>query len=71
MSEPHTQVVCDAGPLIHLDELNCLDLLHDFNEVLIPDQVWKEVAHHRPAALAESPFTRVTISLSTEPTCKP
>ena len=22
-------VVCDAGPLIHLDELDCLDLLGD------------------------------------------
>jgi len=24
-------VVCDAGPLIHLDELECLILLKDFN----------------------------------------
>jgi len=27
-------VVCDAGPAIHLDELGCLDLLIDFQEVL-------------------------------------
>ncbi len=27
-------VVCDAGPAIHLDELCCLDLLIDFQEVL-------------------------------------
>jgi hypothetical protein len=27
-------VVCDAGPLIHLDELGCMDLLLDFSEVL-------------------------------------
>ena len=27
-------VVCDAGPLIHLDELGCLGLLSDFREVL-------------------------------------
>jgi hypothetical protein len=26
-------VVCDAGPLIHLDEIDCLDLLSDFAEV--------------------------------------
>jgi hypothetical protein len=24
---PSTPVVCDAGPLIHLDEVGCLDLL--------------------------------------------
>ena len=27
-------VVCDAGPIIHLDELDCLDLLSDFRQVL-------------------------------------
>ena len=45
-------VVCDAGPLIHLDELGCLDLLEDFGEVLVPDAVWREVMQHRPSALA-------------------
>lgn len=44
-------VVCDAGPLIHLDELDCLDLLADFAEILVPDAVWQEVVHHRPNAL--------------------
>jgi len=44
-------VVCDAGPVIHLDELNCLDLLRDFGEVLLPDVVWQEVQRHRPSAL--------------------
>jgi predicted nucleic acid-binding protein len=44
-------VVCDAGPLIHLDELGCLDLLSDFREVLVPAEVWNEVARHRSAAL--------------------
>ncbi|MCX7419402.1 MAG: DNA-binding protein [Planctomycetia bacterium] len=45
-------VVCDAGPLIHLDELGCLDLLSDFREVLVPSTVWREVETHRPTALA-------------------
>jgi predicted nucleic acid-binding protein len=45
-------VVCDAGPLIHLDELACLDLLSDFSEVLVPRAVWHEVERHRPQALA-------------------
>ena len=44
-------VVCDAGPLIHLDEVGALDLLGDFREVLVPDAVWRELEHHRPAAL--------------------
>lgn len=44
-------VVCDAGPLIHLDELDALDLLVDFAGVLVPDAVWREVEKHRPAAL--------------------
>ena len=30
-------VVCDAGPIIHLDELGCLDLLADFNAILLTD----------------------------------
>lgn len=44
-------VVCDAGPLIHLDELGSLDLLSDFPRVLIPSGVWREVLGHRPGAL--------------------
>jgi predicted nucleic acid-binding protein len=51
MSESSFKVVCDAGPLIHLDELACIPLLDDFDEVLVPEQVWQEVAQHRPTAL--------------------
>lgn len=47
-------VVCDAGPIIHLDELDCLSLLNDFDQVLIPSQVWQEVALHRHGALRNS-----------------
>lgn len=50
-TEPYPAVVCDAGPLIHLDQLDSLDLLFDFASVLVPDAVWGEVAHHRPRAL--------------------
>ncbi|HYN22333.1 MAG TPA: DNA-binding protein [Thermoanaerobaculia bacterium] len=49
-------VVLDAGPLIHLDELKCLDLLADFPSVLVPDEVWNEVRRHRPQALEIPPF---------------
>lgn len=48
---PALLVVCDAGPLIHLDELNCPDLLADFSRVVVPDVVWREVELHRPTAL--------------------
>ncbi len=57
-------VVCDAGPLIHLDELGCLDLLSDFRDALVPDAVWKEVARHRPSALRRRSvdLQRVTVN---------
>lgn len=44
-------VVCDAGPLIHLDQLDSLDLISDFDPLLVPEEVWAEVLHHRPRAL--------------------
>ena len=40
--------VIDAGPLIHLDELNCLDLLEGFGAIHLPAKVKEEVAVHRP-----------------------
>jgi predicted nucleic acid-binding protein len=46
-------VICDAGPLIHLDELGCLDLLGGFSEVWVPEAVWREVERHRPGALVD------------------
>jgi predicted nucleic acid-binding protein len=41
-------VVSDAGPLIHLDELGCLDLLANLGQVSVPRAVWLEVTVHRP-----------------------
>lgn len=57
-------VVCDAGPLIHLDELDCLDLLGDFPEVLVPEAVWREVLKHRPPALEKKTVVLVRIAPS-------
>lgn len=54
MSSASFEVVCDAGPLIHLDELGCLDLLTDFRAILVPEQVWQEVQHHRPVVFQHS-----------------
>lgn len=63
------EVVCDAGPLIHLHELDSLDLLVDFQEAFVPEQVWDEVSRHRPAALELSglPLRRVPVAISQEP----
>ncbi|MGA7877524.1 MAG: hypothetical protein WCA08_17825 [Desulfoferrobacter sp.] len=55
---PTGVVVCDSGPIIHLDELGCLDLLEDFPRVLVPHSVWEEVQSHRPRA-----FSRPNVSL--------
>ncbi len=48
------KAVCDAGPIIHLDELKCLELLADFEEIIIPFAVEKEIEKHRPSALQNS-----------------
>jgi predicted nucleic acid-binding protein len=61
------EVVCDAGPLIHLDEIGLLDLLSDFREIYVPFQVWAEVERHRPTAL-RSPvrLRRVSVEISAD-----
>ncbi len=68
MRRSSLDVVCDAGPLIHLDELGCLDLLADFRAVLVPEQVWREVEHHRPDALnhPDVDLQRATVDLSVD-----
>jgi len=50
-------VVCDAGPILHLDELESLPLLRDFKTVLVPQAVWDEVSRHRPQALKHPEVT--------------
>jgi predicted nucleic acid-binding protein len=45
--------VCDAGPLIHLDELGCLPLLDEFS-VWVPEAVRREVSYHRPALFVQA-----------------
>jgi predicted nucleic acid-binding protein len=60
--------ICDAGPLIHLAEIGCLDLLRDFQAVLIPEQVRVEVARHRPDALVSELSVRyVSVEVSEDP----
>jgi len=70
MSSASIEIVCDAGPLIHLDEFECLHLLDDFDTVLVPEQVWQEVSHHRPSALTNPKVTlqKISINVSLHPT---
>jgi predicted nucleic acid-binding protein len=62
-------VVCDAGPIIHLDELDCISLLNDFDQVLVPSQVCREVAHHRPSALSTSGLSiqQIDVTICSDP----
>lgn len=64
--ESRAEIVCDAGPLIHLDELDCLELLSDFKTLWVPAQVWDEAVHHRPTLSgASNPvFQRLSIEIS-------
>lgn len=66
MSEGSIKVVCDAGPLIHLEEVGCISLLNDFDEVIVPEQVWQEIAYHRPKALMQTDvkLTKVKVAIS-------
>ncbi|GMQ78330.1 MAG: hypothetical protein BMS9Abin02_0833 [Anaerolineae bacterium] len=58
MSDRGLIIICDAGSLIHLDELGCLHLLDDFDQILVPMQVAQEVHSHRPEILTD-PGTRL------------
>jgi predicted nucleic acid-binding protein len=62
-------ILCDAGPLIHLDEVGCLDLLAEFQAVLVPEQVRSEVARHRPTALTDPgvELRVIPVTISSEP----
>ncbi|TLD39971.1 MAG: hypothetical protein JETT_3766 [Candidatus Jettenia ecosi] len=42
-------VILDAGPIIHLEEIDSLYLLTDFERLIIPDAVWREVEYHSPS----------------------
>jgi predicted nucleic acid-binding protein len=66
-----TDAVLDSGPLIHLAELDALDVVCDFSSLFIPQVVRDEVGRHQPGALTHSfnlhviaaPFPHATISI--------
>jgi predicted nucleic acid-binding protein len=61
MTKSATSVVCDAGPIIHLDELGSLYLMRDFERILLPEGVHEEVSKHRPGALTGSEIKWIII----------
>lgn len=65
-----TSVVCDAGPIIHLDELDCLHLMEDFERVFVPDIIRKEVLAYRRVPFEDSnvKWTGVTHQFPVEAT---
>jgi predicted nucleic acid-binding protein len=52
-------VVCDAGPVIHLHELEALDLLSGYQPLMIPTTVSVEITQHRMIAFSDFRFTIV------------
>jgi predicted nucleic acid-binding protein len=61
-SDPPPLLIADAGPIIHLDEIDTLWILGAFPQILVPPTVWEEVKFHRPSAL-----TRPGLSFSVTP----
>lgn len=63
-------VVCDAGPLIHLDQLQSLDLLPDLGRLVMPHAVWEEVKHHRPQFVPQPPLVIERLDVKTRENLK-
>ena len=49
------EVISDSSPIIHLDEMQCLDLLSDFKRILIVPTVSDEIIKYRPQLLKNIP----------------
>ena len=62
MTNSITKIVCDAGPIIHLDELNCLDLLNDFQEIILPSIVCEEITRYRSSVLKRHELQFTTLA---------
>ncbi len=45
--------VLDAGPIIHLDQIESLDLLRDLGKLFVPESVAWEAEKHRPGVSAK------------------
>lgn len=61
-------VVADAGPLLHLDELDALDVLSDLGEILVPPAVHRELLQHRPSLPQRCPQLKLLAAVPAAPT---
>ena len=70
MTKSPLKIVCDAGPIIHLDELDCLHLLNDFQEILIGPTVKNEIQMNQKNIFSRFnlQITEVTLKPPTNPT---
>jgi len=55
-------VICDAGPIIHLDEIGHLYLMKDFEKVLVPVGVRQEVLKHRAITFRDHNMRCIDVS---------
>ncbi len=51
-------IICDAGPIIHLDELECLTILN-FPEIVIPKTVHEEINNTRLISFDKYPNLKI------------
>jgi hypothetical protein len=58
MIEEARDIVCDTGPILHLDELGCLDLLADFKEILLSGRYPWAPSHGKPCRIFR-PFSNI------------
>ncbi len=66
-TDSKTMAVCDAGPIIHLDELDSLDLISDFHPLIISKSVQIEVTKHRQNALHHAGIVFKAIDIISPP----
>jgi len=67
MTKSTSKLVCDAGPIIHLDELNCLHLLTDFQKIILSNIVCEEIKMYRPLALKRQNLSFTKLSQKIPP----
>lgn len=63
-------IVSDAGPLIHLHELECLDLLADMGKTLVPSEAWAEAVRHRGTLATAHLAGLSVVDVSGEPSAR-
>ncbi len=66
-SDSKITAICDAGPIIHLDELGSLELISDIHSLIISKTVHTEIIKHRPKALQHTGVTLKIVDIISSP----